>query len=176
MFKHYEQKTWKTNAHKIKLFICMILPRKLYTLNLFKYYVFCNESCIFCYSYFMFHYIPLNFLFFIFHDFLFYSKLVMQQKCLQQRCLWRKYKNPNIDIWGVLQQISSLTPYQHRDPIIEKVMKSWVLSFWTALIFNQIWSVHISQHYMVTFWTCCSIRLLFTSSLTPSHSTWYFFL
>ena len=42
MFKHYEQKTWKTNAHKIKLFICMILPWKLYMLNLFIYYVFYN--------------------------------------------------------------------------------------------------------------------------------------
>lgn len=56
-------------------------------------------------------------------------------------------------------------PYQHRDPIIEKGMKSWVLSFQTALIFNQIWSVHISQHYMVTFWTCCSITLVVISSL-----------
>ena len=122
------------------------------------------ESYIFCYSYFMFHYIPLNFLFY-FSWFSLLQQISCAAKMLAVKMLMEKVQEPKHWYLRCVTADIITYPYQHRDSIIEKVMKSWVLSFWTALIFNQIWSVHISQHYMVTFWTCCSIRLVFTSSL-----------
>ena len=123
------------------------------------------ESYIFCYSFscfIIFFLIPS----FIFHDCLFYSKLVMQQKCFQQRCLWRKYKSPNIDIWGVLHQVSSLTLTSAETPSLRKLQshKFWVFELHLFSTESGL-SISPSINYMVTLWTCCSIRLVFTSSL-----------
>ena len=145
MFKHYEQKTWKTNAHKIKLFICMILPWKLYMLNVFIYYVFCNGILYILLFIFMFHYILFNSLFY-FSWFSLLQQISYAAKMLPAKMLMEKVQEPKH--WYLRSVTPGIItyPYQRRDPIIAKVTKSQVLSFWTALIFNRIWSVHLSQH------------------------------
>lgn len=130
MFKHYEQKTWKTNPPTRWNYLFVWYCHENYTCWIYSNIMcFAMESCIFCYSYFMFHYIPLNFLFY-FSWFSLLQQISYTLKCLQQRCLWRKYKNPKH--WYLRYVTADIItyPYQHRDPIIEsyEVMSSEFLN------------------------------------------------